>query len=80
MFQSPKLSVFHMGLYSLNGPTSYRIVKSRSREIHVYTFPIGLKFDRHLVSSAAEMPVKFQRVAMIVSHNLAASTLHEILR
>ena len=35
------------------------LVKSRSYEIQVETFQIALKFDRHLCSSAAEMPVKF---------------------
>ena len=35
-------------------------VKSSSHGILVKTFPITLKFDSHLGSSAAEMPVKFQ--------------------
>ena len=46
-------------------------VKSRSCEIQVYTFPIVLKFDGHLSSSAAEMPVKFRVIW---------SLLHSILR
>ena len=44
-----------------------------------YTLPIALKFDRHLGSSAAEMPVKFQRDAIIMTSTLADSRLHEIL-
>ena len=36
-----------------------------------------MKFDRHLGSSAADVPVKFQRDAII--NNLVASRLHEIL-
>ena len=39
------------------------IARSRevsSREIWVQSFPIVLKFDRHIDNSAAEMPVKFQ--------------------
>ena len=35
------------------------LVKTRNREIRVYTFLIALKFDRHLGSAAAEMPVNF---------------------
>ena len=37
------------------------------------------KFDRHLGSSAAEMPVKFQSDTTILTSNLAASRLEEIL-
>ena len=56
------------------------LVKSRSREIRIQTFPIALKFDRHLGSSAGKMPVKFQSDTIIKTSNLAASSLHEILR
>ena len=56
------------------------IVKSRSREIRVYTFPIALKFERHPGSIAAEMPVKFESDMVNIDPNLAASRLHEILR
>ena len=56
------------------------LVKFRGREIPVQTVSIALKFDRHLDSSAAEMPVKFQSDAIIITSNLAASRLHEILR
>ena len=56
------------------------LVKSRSREIRVEIFSIALKFDRHLDSSTAEMPVKFQSDTSIIEPNLAASRLHEILR
>ena len=54
------------------------LVKSRSREIRVSTSLIALKFVRHLGSSAAEMPVKFQSDTRIITSNLAASRLHEI--
>ena len=55
--------------------------KSRSREIRVYTFPSALKFDKHLGSSAAEMFVKFpQSDVIIITTNLVASRLHEMLR
>ena len=45
----------------------------------VKTFPIALKFDRHLDSSAAEMPAKFQSDMIIITSNFAASRYHEIL-
>ena len=54
------------------------LVKSRSREIRVSTFPIALKFDRHIGSSATEMPVTFQSDTIITTSNLVTSRLHEI--
>ena len=36
------------------------LVKSRSREIRCYNERSALKFDRHLGSAAADVPVKFQ--------------------
>ena len=51
--------------------------KSRSREIWVSIFPIALKFDSHLGSSAVEMPVKFQSDTIIIPCNPATSRLHE---
>ena len=56
------------------------LVKSRSYEIRVYTFSITLKFDSHLSSNAAKMPVKFQSDTIIITYNLMASRLHEILQ
>ena len=56
------------------------LAKSRSREIRVQTGYIALKFDRHLGSTAAEMPVKFQSDTIIITPNLAASRLREIWR
>ena len=53
-------------------------VTSRGRDIRVYTFPIAVKFDRHLGSSAAEMPIKFQSDTIITTSNLAALSFHEI--
>ena len=69
------------GLFSLSGKTSYRknLVKSRSSEIGCCNGRIALKFDRHLGSSAAEVPVKFQSGWKSLNPNLAASRLHEIL-
>ena len=54
------------------------LVKCRSREIRVLTSPIALKFDRHIGSSATEMPVKFQNDTISITSNLAASRLREI--
>ena len=41
------------------------LAKSRSREIVIKNGPIALQFDRHLDSSAAEVPVKFLSHAII---------------
>ena len=49
------------------------LVKSRIREIQVYTFPIPLKFDGHFDSRATEMFVKFQSDTIIIASNLVAS-------
>ena len=56
------------------------LAKSRSCEIRGWTFPTVLKFDRHLGSSAAEVPVKFQSDTIIITSKLAPSRLHEIWR
>ena len=56
------------------------LAKSRSLKIHIQTFPIALKFDRHLDCSDAEMPVKFKSDTIIITPILAAPRLHEILR
>ena len=53
------------------------LVKSRSREIRVHTFPNALKFDRHIGSSA---DVKFQSDRIIITFDLAVSRLREIWR
>ena len=55
-------------------------VKSRSREIGCYNARIAPNFDRHLGSSAAELPVKFQSDRKSLNPNLAASRLNKILR
>ena len=55
-------------------------MKSRSHEIGTLNCRIALKFDRHIGSNAAEVPVKFQSDRTILNINLAASRLHEILR
>ena len=59
---------------------SYNLVKSRSHEIGTINCRIALKFDRHIGSTAAEVPVKFQSDWTILNTNLAASILYEILR
>ena len=56
------------------------LVKSRSREIQVYNYPIVLTFDKHIGSNSAEMPVKIQSNTIIITSNLAASRLHESWR
>ena len=56
------------------------LVKSQSREIGCYNDCIALKFDRHLGSAAAEVPVKFQSEWNCKNPNLGAPRLHDILR
>ena len=51
-------------------------VKSRSREIRIYTFLVTLNFDRQLDSRTAEILVTFQSDTIIRKSNLAASRLH----
>ena len=55
-------------------------MKSRTHEIGTSNCRIALKFDRHIGSHAAEVPVKFQSDRTILNTNLAASRLYEILR
>ena len=43
-----------------------------SPEIQILTCPIAMKFDRHIDSSDAEMPVKFHSDTIIVTSILAA--------
>ena len=53
--------------------------KSRSREIRCYDDRIALKFDKHLGSVAAEVPV-IKSDWKSLNPKLAALILHEILR
>ena len=53
------------------------LVHARSHEIRVWTFPIALTFDKHLGNTAAEMPVEFQTVMIIITSNLTAWRLRE---
>ena len=46
------------------------IVRSQSREIGNLNYRITLKFDRHISSTAAEVPVKFQSDCTIPNTNL----------
>ena len=55
-------------------------MKSRSHEIGTLNLCIALKFDRHIGSTAAEVPVKFQSDQTFLNTNFAASRLNEILR
>ena len=56
------------------------LVRTRSHEIDTLNFRIALKFDRHIGSTAAEVPVKFESDTTIPNTNLAASRFYEILR
>ena len=76
------LIVQHQGLYSLSGKPSYRQISWRleAARLDVIMICTVLKFDRHLGSAAAEVPVKFQSDWESFNPNLAASRLGEILR
>ena len=50
------------------------VLKSRSHEIDIYTLIFALKFDGHIGSSAADMPVKFQSDIIIITPNRETST------
>ena len=52
-------------------------MRSRSRKIDSLNYCIAFKFDKHLGSSAADVPVKFQSDRAILNTNLAASKLYE---
>ena len=55
-------------------------MKSQSCEIDSLNDHITLKFDMHISSSAAEVPVKFQSDQTIMNTNLVDLRLHEILQ
>ena len=52
----------------------------RSPEIICFDDGIALKFDRHIGSTAADVPDKFQSDWKSLNLNLTASRLHEIFR
>ena len=54
-------------------------MKCHSREIDSLNYCIALKFDWHLGSSAAEVPVKFQSDSTSLNTNLVTLRLCEIL-
>ena len=65
------------GLYSLSGKTSNRMI-SWSLEATKFGFGLFKSLWNLAGTCAAEMPVKFQSDAIIITPNLAASRLHEI--
>ena len=69
-----------IGLFLREDVSSPNPVKSRSREIECYNDRFAMKFDRHLGSAAAVLPVKFQSDWKSLNPNLPASRLREILR
>ena len=64
----------YFGLCPLSGKKSYRKI-SWSLDDNV-----ALKFDRHLGSTAADVPVKFQSDCKSLNTNLAPWRTHEIVR
>ena len=75
LYDCPNANEATLGLYSLSRQMPYCKI-SRSLEAARFRFKlfqIALKFDMHLGSSAAEMPVKFQSDTIIIMSNIAAS-------
>ena len=56
------------------------IINHATTQIGTLNCCVALKFDRHIGSTAAEVPVKFQSDRTILNTNLADSILYEILR
>ena len=65
MLPCPSLWVLH----TLSGKTSYHQASPSS---NMWVKWIALEFDRHLGSSAAQMPVKFQNDMIMLTPNLMA--------
>ena len=76
--EKKKTTLSNQGPVSISDKTSYR--KSRCHEIGSLNYCIAFKFDRHIGSIAAEVPVKFQSDRTILNTNLGAPRLHVILR
>ena len=62
---------------SICDKTSYRKISCNLEVARLVVKIIALKFDRHIGSTAAEAPVKFQSDFKILDANLEASRLHE---
>ena len=81
-------TVYYMDIETSSGPLFTKwmdvlpqdLTKSRSREIVCYADRIALKFDWHLGSATAEVPVKFKSVWESLNPNLAASRLQEFMQ
>ena len=61
-------------------PKRRLIARSWNREIRSLIYRIALKFDRHLGSTAADVPVKLKSDQTILNTNLVVSRLCEILQ
>ena len=72
---SPGPTKGNLGPVSISEKTSFRKISYSLEATRV-----ALKFDRHIGSTAVEVPVKFQSDRTILNTNLAASRLYEILR
>ena len=54
------------------------LTQSRDHYMWVWGYPIVVKFDRRLGSTAAEAPVKFHNDTLMLTLNPAASKLNDI--
>ena len=71
--------VIHQGLYALSSKTSYNKISwsLETARFGFRTFPIALKFERPLCSSAVEIPIEFQSNTTAAKYSLAASRLRD---
>ena len=74
--RSPPLCKGGISVWKAHRKISWNLETTR---LWSQTFPIDLKFHRQLGSSAAEMPVKFQSNANVITPNLAVSKFLRVL-
>ena len=73
----------YLGHYSLSGRTSYCKIlwslEAARLDVKIIASLWNLKFDRHLGSAVADVPVEFQSDWKSLNPNLVASRFHDIL-
>ena len=68
------------GPASISDKTSYRKILRNLKAMRLVNYRIALKFDWHISSTTAKVPVKFPSDRITFIANLAASRLYEILQ
>ena len=70
------IAISRVSINKTDGRLTVRYVEASKLRGSGLGFPIALKFDRHIDSSAVEMPVKFQSDTIMIPSKLATSSLH----